>query len=304
MELRPVCYEDREKIYSLLSTFKKNENGYINEFAEMTQEEFLTKGIQLLLDWSEGKNLYENFVPVTFYFLYDNEKNIVGVFKLRHYLNDFYKKGPGHISYAIKSEYRKKGYAKLGLNMAIQQLDKILPQEEKLIKVCCSRKNYGSFLTIQGNIPIIYKESVIVKEQKFEVCENYIDRKNRILIKKLNEINIKELEDENLEKELKNGIVLGAFLCDKEFIGYISLLKKGNNYEINKINIIKNEKNVMFGLFNYAYSFARVNKSNFIFVEHNIYTMMEKEIDMSKYECEKNDEKVFKIIVKKLCEIE
>ena len=28
----------------------KNDNGYINEFAEMSKEEFLTKGIQLLLD--------------------------------------------------------------------------------------------------------------------------------------------------------------------------------------------------------------------------------------------------------------
>ena len=28
----------------------KNDNGYINKFAEMSIEEFLTKGIQLLLD--------------------------------------------------------------------------------------------------------------------------------------------------------------------------------------------------------------------------------------------------------------
>ena len=62
MNLKPVCYEEREKIYSFLSGILKNDNGYMNEFAEMTKEEFLTKGIQLLLDWSEGKNL---FVVVT-----------------------------------------------------------------------------------------------------------------------------------------------------------------------------------------------------------------------------------------------
>ena len=153
--LRPVCFEEREKIYSLLSQFSKIDNGYINEFAEMSKEEFLSKGIQLLLDWSNGKNLYENFVPTTFYFLYDNENNIVGVFKLRHYLNDFYRNGPGHISYAIKKECRNKGYAKMGLNLAIQEIDKFLPENEQLVRVCCSRKNLGSYLTIQGNIPLI-----------------------------------------------------------------------------------------------------------------------------------------------------
>ena len=85
----------------------KNDNGYINKFAEMSKEEFLTKGIQLLLDWSNGKNLYENFVPTTFYFLYDNENNIMWIFKLRHYLNDFYRKDPGRISYTIEKDCRK-----------------------------------------------------------------------------------------------------------------------------------------------------------------------------------------------------
>ena len=65
---KPVRFEDREKIYSLLSGIPKSENGFWNEFAEMNKEEFLSKGIQLLIDWSEGKNLYENFVPITFYF--------------------------------------------------------------------------------------------------------------------------------------------------------------------------------------------------------------------------------------------
>jgi predicted acetyltransferase len=202
---RPVCFEEREKIYSLLSTIEKNDNGYVNEFAEMTKEEFLTKGIQLLLDWSNGKNLYENFVPTTFYFLYDNDNNIVGVYKLRHYLNDHYRKGPGHISYAIKKDCRKKGYAKLGLHLAIKVLDTIIPEEEKLIKVCCSRKNLGSFLTIQGNIPLITKDGEReFKGKTVELCENYIDRKNRIVIKTLNEKDIINLNDEHIKSSILN----------------------------------------------------------------------------------------------------
>ena len=306
---RPVCFEEREKIYSLLSTLAKNDNGYINEFAEMSKEEFLSKGIQLLLDWSNGKNLYENFVPTTFYFLYDNDNNIVGVYKLRHYLNDHYRKGPGHISYAIKKEYRKKGYAKLGLHLAIKVLDKILPEEEKLIKVCCSRKNYGSFLTIQGNIPLITKESEPeFKGKKIEVCENFIDRRNRIVIKTLNEKDIISINnDEYLKDNIKKNdiIIFGAFYNNDTLIGYISLQKINENYVIKNIKIIDNKDNLMYGLFNYSYAVARVNKIKNILIDENKYELLKKDFPINeKYDCKILDDKSIQINVKQLHKIE
>ena len=285
--LRPVCFEEREKIYSLLSQFSKIDNGYINEFAEMSKEEFLSKGIQLLLDWSNGKNLYENFVPTTFYFLYDNENNIVGVFKLRHYLNDFYRNGPGHISYAIKKECRNKGYAKMGLNLAIQEIDKFLPDNEQLVRVCCSRKNLGSYLTIQGNIPLISNDKEKeFKGKKFDVCENYIDRKNRILIKTLNEDNI-NINDEYLNNIIKDKEykVFGAFLNNNNLVGYISLQKENDNYIIKNIKILENQKNLMYGLFNYIYAVARVNKIKNIIIDEKTYDKLKKDFSLKeKYE--------------------
>ena len=299
---KPVCFEEREKIYSLLSTIEKNDNGYVNEFAEMTKEEFLTKGIQLLLDWSNGKNLYENFVPTTFYFLYDNDNNIVGVYKLRHYLNDHYRKGPGHISYAIKKDCRKKGYAKLGLHLAIKVLDTIIPEEEKLIKVCCSRKNLGSFLTIQGNIPLITKDGEReFKGKTVELCENYIDRKNRIVIKTLNEKDIINLNDEYLKNNIKNSdyIILGALLNNTNLVGYISLQKINENYAVKNINIIENKDNLMYGLFNYAYALGRVNKIKNILIEDTKYELLKKEFPVDeKYDCKTLDDKSIQINVK------
>ena len=303
MNLKPVCYEEREKIYSFLSGILKNDNGYMNEFAEMTKEEFLTKGIQLLLDWSEGKNLYKNFVPTTFYFLYDNENNIVGVFKLRHYLNDYYRKGPGHISYAIKKECRKKGYAKLGLHLAIQIIDKMLPEEEKLVRVCCSRKNLGSFLTIQGNIPVVTND--LEKEfnnKKFEVCENYIDRKNRILIRALNEKDNTKTNDEYIKNNVKNDEIkiYGGFLNNESLIGYISVEKKDENYTIKKINFIEKRDNLAYGLFNYVYAVARVNKIKNILIDNDNYEMLKNELSLEKYEIKILENKTIKIIVPQL----
>ena len=300
---RPVCFEEKEKIYSLLSGIEKDDNGYINEFAEMTKEEFMTKGIQLLLDWSKGQNLYENFVPTTFHFLYDNENNIVGVFKLRHFLNEFYKNGPGHISYAIKKECRNKGYAKNGLNLAIQVLDNILPEEEKLIKVCCSRKNIGSFLTIQGNIPIITNDlEKEFKGKKFEVCENYIDRKNRVLIKTIKEKDIINLNDDYLKNNIKNNEMknFGAFY-NNTLVGYISLYKQNENYEIKMIKIIENKNNVVYGLFNYAYAIARSNKIKKIIINQLNYDKIEKEFDLKeKYDITKLEDGKTEINVKQL----
>ena len=300
---RPVCFEEKEKIYSLLSGIEKNDNGYMNEFAEMTKEEFMTKGIQLLLDWSKGQNLYENFVPTTFHFLYDNENNIVGVFKLRHFLNEFYKNGPGHISYAIKKECRNKGYAKNGLNLAIQVLDNILPEEEKLIKVCCSRKNIGSFLTIQGNIPIITNDlEKEFKGKKFEVCENYIDRKNRVLIKTIKEKDIINLNDDYLKNNIKNNEMknFGAFY-NNTLVGYISLYKQNENYEIKMIKIIENKNNVVYGLFNYAYAIARSNKIKKIIINQLNYDKIEKEFDLKeKYDITKLEDGKTEINVKQL----
>ena len=300
---RPVCFEEKEKIYSLLSGIEKDDNGYINEFAEMTKEEFMTKGIQLLLDWSKGQNLYENFVPTTFHFLYDNENNIVGVFKLRHFLNEFYKNGPGHISYAIKKESRNKGYAKIGLNLAVQVLDNILPEEEKLIKVCCSRKNIGSFLTIQGNIPLITNDLEIeFKGKKFEVCENYIDRKNRVLIKTIKEKDIPNLNDDYLKNNIKNNKMkkFGAFY-NNTLVGYISLYKQNENYEIKMIKIIENKNNVVYGLFNYAYAIARSNKIKKIIINQLNYDNIEKEFGLKeKYDVTKMEDGKTEINVKQL----
>ena len=300
---RPVCFEEKEKIYSLLSGIEKDDNGYINEFAEMTKEEFMTKGIQLLLDWSKGQNLYENFVPTTFHFLYDNENNIVGVFKLRHFLNEFYKNGPGHISYAIKKECRNKGYAKNRLNLAIQVLDNILPEEEKLIKVCCSRKNIGSFLTIQGNIPIITNDlEKEFKGKKFEVCENYIDRKNRVLIKTIKEKDIPNLNDDYLKNNIKNNKMkkFGAFY-NNTLVGYISLYKQNENYEIKMMGVIENKNNVVYGLFNYAYAIARSNKIKKIIINQLNYDNIEKEFGLKeKYDVTKMEDGKTEINVKQL----
>ena len=113
MELIRVQDSDTQKTYALYNTFLKDENGYINNVYGYSYEQFL-EWIEKKRNWSLGKELPENFVADTTFVLADGD-NYVGVFNLRHYLNDFLREGPGHIGYCISPAYRRKGYATKGL---------------------------------------------------------------------------------------------------------------------------------------------------------------------------------------------
>lgn len=71
---------------------------------------------------------------------------IVGLFKIRHFLNDFLRKGSGHIGYFILPQYRNKGYATQGLKLAIEKCKKIILEDEIYLSVY---KNNEASLKVQ-----------------------------------------------------------------------------------------------------------------------------------------------------------
>jgi predicted acetyltransferase len=119
MELIRVQDSDYKKTYELYMSFLENENGYVNSVYGYDYKRFL-EWIEMKRDWSMGRNLPEGFVPDTTYVLEDNGV-YVGVFNLRHTLNDFLREGPGNIGYCIKKEYRGRGYATRGLEMVLSK---------------------------------------------------------------------------------------------------------------------------------------------------------------------------------------
>lgn len=118
--LKKINLEDAEKEYALTQKIPKSENGYENPAAGATFEEFVSEIIPRWLDYDQGKNLPEGRVPDTCYFLWADDTP-VGIFKLRHYLNDFLRDGPGHIGYGIAEEYRGRGYATEGLRLLLKE---------------------------------------------------------------------------------------------------------------------------------------------------------------------------------------
>ena len=97
-------------------------------------EEFEEKAIGEMIAFAKGENLPDGYVPETFLFLW-NDHEIVGQFRIRHYLCESLRIGAGHIGYFIKKEFRGKGYGTEGLKQALQIAKTIIPEDEVYLRV-------------------------------------------------------------------------------------------------------------------------------------------------------------------------
>ena len=130
--------------YLLFKAIPKEENGFSNEYANITFDQYQNEIQVELYNRAEGINLKEGYVPDSKYILWLDDKAI-GLFSFRHYLNDFLKSGPGHIGYAILKDYRNHGYASLGLKLLIDEVkDKLIEDEFYL---SCNKDNQASLKT-------------------------------------------------------------------------------------------------------------------------------------------------------------
>lgn len=102
--------------------------------------------VDLLNDFSIGKRLPAGFVAATSLNAFVDGK-IVGRAAVRHELNDFLFKAGGHVGYGVLPEYRRKGYAKLMLQGALDYCEKL---GIKKVLVTCDDNNIGSIKTIES----------------------------------------------------------------------------------------------------------------------------------------------------------
>ena len=120
MRLIEAWKADPAQAYGLFRQFPADENGFVNEAFGMERGEF-DAWLASLEDRAAGIGLPAGYVPDTTYILATDDGAYVGVFKLRHRLNDFLRRGPGHIGYGIAPDQRGKGYATAGLRLALDR---------------------------------------------------------------------------------------------------------------------------------------------------------------------------------------
>ncbi|MBR3841087.1 MAG: GNAT family N-acetyltransferase [Erysipelotrichales bacterium] len=153
--LKEANYEDIEKEYEYIRDLPKDENGFTNPDFQISRKDFEEKALLSYINQSKGIDLPEGYVPCTTYFLWDNDE-IVGLFRIRHHLNEFLRTGAGHIGYGIGKKYRGKGYATEGLRLTIEKAWTIIPEDEIYMSV--HKDNPASLKVQQKNGAYIHHE--------------------------------------------------------------------------------------------------------------------------------------------------
>ena len=154
MKLIKLWEADVNKAYALHKTFQQIENGFENPAYGLSFDDF-TAYVEQRKKRSQGIGLKEGYVPDTVFVLTDSGENYIGIFNLRHRLNEFLKNGPGHIGYGISPLYRNKGYASEGLTLTLTEAKKMGIAE---VYLSCNKDNEASFRVQQKNGALLHHE--------------------------------------------------------------------------------------------------------------------------------------------------
>ena len=160
--LKKANFDDIEKEYLFVRDIPVDENGFINEWHGVSRDDFEQTALKALIDSEKGENLPEGYVPETFFFLW-NDDEIVGQFRIRHYLCESLIEGAGHIGYFIGKAFRGKGYATEGLRLCLLEASKIVPEDEIYLRV--NKSNPASLRVMLKNGCYIHHDD----ENKFYV---------------------------------------------------------------------------------------------------------------------------------------
>ena len=90
--LKEANLEDMEKEYQFITNTPAEENGFTNPDAGCTRDDFRDHILPGYLRAAKGEGLPEGWVPETRLFLWDGD-DIVGLFRIRHYLNEAWPTG-------------------------------------------------------------------------------------------------------------------------------------------------------------------------------------------------------------------
>lgn len=143
--LKALNLEDAEKEYAFFQLLP-SENGFTNPFYGIDYHAFLSR-VPTYMEYTKGKNLSPGRVACTSAILWEGDTP-VGLFSLRHYLNDALREGAGHIGYAIRPDLRRQGYGKAGLKLAVEYLRALPDFDGGEIYLSCDKGNTASLKTM------------------------------------------------------------------------------------------------------------------------------------------------------------
>lgn len=96
-------------------------------------------------DTRQGRNLPDGHVPATF-LVAKVEGDLVGRVSIRHNLNPYLRVVGGHIGYAVRPQFRRRGYAEQILKLSLTEAQKLGINR---VLVTCDAHNQASKRTIE-----------------------------------------------------------------------------------------------------------------------------------------------------------
>lgn len=146
-----------------------NGSGSLDRYLkEASYEEWLEK----ILRDMDIANISAGRVPaLTYFYVREEDGQIVGMTNLRLALNDFLKEEGGHIGYAIRPTQRQKHYGTEMLKAALKVYDTLGIQE---VLITCDKSNPASAKVIQNCGGILAAE--LYSETFGEIIQRYVIR--------------------------------------------------------------------------------------------------------------------------------
>ncbi|GLR77149.1 GNAT family N-acetyltransferase [Aliivibrio sifiae] len=125
MELVVPSLELESEFLAFFEDYIANDISNIESYL-LGKEDF-SSYIQSLTDESNGINLREGFVPCSHFWLINDNQSILGVVRIRHNIsNEFLALEAGHIGYDIAPSFRRNGYGKSILKLALTKAKKLV----------------------------------------------------------------------------------------------------------------------------------------------------------------------------------
>lgn len=140
LQLKRFTAADGEQAYAFRKPSPRRKRLY-ESLPRLSERSVFNAGAAADSGAREGKMLKENHVPETWFFLWDDDQ-MVGLFRIRHYLTEALAQGAGHVGYGIHPAYRGQGYATRGLALAVKEATKLIREEE--VYLSCHKDNPAS----------------------------------------------------------------------------------------------------------------------------------------------------------------
>jgi predicted acetyltransferase len=111
--------------------------------------------LQRTADRKEWKDLPEQRVPGSLYFILNKKDKIIWCINIRHKINQWLEKLGWHIWYGIRPSERKKWYGTTALKLALEKCKELWIKQPILI---CDKENIASAKVIENNWWILKSE--------------------------------------------------------------------------------------------------------------------------------------------------